>query len=402
MFPLLLLLKLFLLLLLLLLLQVPALVTVLTLVLLLLLLLLLMLLLLLLLLMMWLLLLRLLLALPALLLLLLLLAPACPSRHLPSSLPPVPRRRVSSMALPLVSTATLVPHEIDHYKCTRLVPAAHRFLTTLHDRHRHTQHSVFLHDLTDSPEFNWKVWVSQRPDAADIVGPGIYRFAFVWVSSTDSTDSATYKGGDFVVQRVQVVGLGIYRFASVRVSRAQPPGSGRSGSNLRDRSGDFLVQRTDGVDIRLHPLHPHQEANRKNRKTKKKEAIPMRGSWEKEWCPETATYLSISPADAVRSMDAIWFLDQAFRVDMGGVPARVSASSQPQFQCSNFVQRRDWFRRHFADLGFSITTFEVAWSHSGKHAVFLGKRNDGRMFTVNPRAPQAKEFSWNTNDIAEI
>ena len=79
---------------------------------------------------------------------------------------------------------------------------------------------------------------------------------------------------------------------------------------------------------------------------------------------------------------------------MGGVPARVSASSQPQFQWSNFVQRRDWFRRHFADLGFSITTFEVAWSHSGKHAVFLGKTNDGRMFTVNPRAGQAKEFSW--------
>ena len=97
-------------------------------------------------------------------------------------------------------------------------------------------------------------------------------------------------------------------------------------------------------------------------------------------------------------MDAIWFLDQAFRVERGGVPARVSASSQPQFQCSNFVQRRDWFRRHFADLGFSITTFEVAWSHSGKHAVFLGKRNDGRMFTVNPRAGH-EEFSWKTNDM---
>ena len=143
MFPLLLLLKLFLLLLLLLLLQVPALVMVLTLVLLLLLLLLLllMLLLLLLLLMLWLLLLRLLLALPVLLLLLLLLARACPSRHLPSSLPPVPRRRVSSMALPLVLTATLVPDEIDRYNRERQVsfPAAHRFLTTLRDRHRDTE-----------------------------------------------------------------------------------------------------------------------------------------------------------------------------------------------------------------------------------------------------------------------
>ena len=44
-----------------------------------------------------------------------------------------------------------------------------------------------------------------------------------------------------------------------------------------------------------------------------------------------------------------------------------------------------------------------AWSKSGKHAVFLGKRNDGRMFTVNPRAPhQAAELSWDTDDIAEI
>ena len=113
------------------------------------------------------------------------------------------------MALPLVSTATLVPDEIDHYKRARPFPAAHRFLTTLHDRHRHTQNSVFLHDLTDSQEFDWKAWVSQRPDATDIVGPGIYRFAFVWLSSTDS--------------------------------------------NLRERRGDLMVSRIDRADIRFHP-----------------------------------------------------------------------------------------------------------------------------------------------------
>ena len=88
----------------------------------------------------------------------------------------------------LVWTATLVPDEIDRYnrECQVSFAAAHRFLTTLRDRHRDTQNNVFSHDLTDSREFDWKVWVSQRLDAADIVGPGIYRFAFVWLSSTDS------------------------------------------------------------------------------------------------------------------------------------------------------------------------------------------------------------------------
>ena len=61
-----------------------------------------------------------------------------------------------------------------------------------------------MHDLTDSQEFDWKVWVSQRPGVEDIVG-----FAFVWLSSTDS--------------------------------------------NLRERRGDFMVSRIDGIDIRLHP-----------------------------------------------------------------------------------------------------------------------------------------------------
>ena len=84
--------------------------------------------------------------------------------------------------------AVLGPDEIDRYNRERQVsfPAAHRFLTTLRDRHRATQNDVFLHDLTDSQEFDWKVWVSQRPDAANIMGPGIYRFAFVRASSTDT------------------------------------------------------------------------------------------------------------------------------------------------------------------------------------------------------------------------
>ena len=77
--------------------------------------------------------------------------------------------------MPLVFTTVLGMDEIDRYNRERQVsfPAAHRFLTTLRDRHRDTQNNVFSHDLTDSREFEWKVWVSQRLDAADIVGPGI-------------------------------------------------------------------------------------------------------------------------------------------------------------------------------------------------------------------------------------
>ena len=282
----------------------------------------------------------------------------------------------------------LGPGEIDHYKRVRpqvSFPAAHKFLTELRDLHGHTQNNVFLHDLTDSLKFNWKVWVSQRPDAADIVGLGINRFAFVWLSSMDS--------------------------------------------NTKERRGDFLVQRVDGIDIRLHPQQ------KPNRETGLKEAIPVRGSWEKEWCPETSpalqhealaasqgqassmfgqasTFQGISPADAVGSKDAIWFLKHEeatwykrphpcgpFRVDITG---GVSASSQRKFQWPYFVLQREWFRQHFADLGFHITAFEVAWSNRGSHAVFLGQRSDGCMFTVNPRVRQAAELHWDTHDIAEI
>ena len=144
-----------------------------------------------------------------------------------------------SPAVGTVVSVVLGPDEIDRYVRERPVSfsAAHRFFTALRDRHRATQNDVFLHDLTDSQEFDWKVWVSQRPDVEDIVGPGIYRFAFVWVSSMDN--------------------------------------------NLRERRGDFLVSRIDGLDIRLHP----QET--RNRQTGMKEALPVRGSWAEQWSPET-------------------------------------------------------------------------------------------------------------------
>ena len=77
--------------------------------------------------------------------------------------------------------------------------------------------------------------------------------------------------------------------------------------------------------------------------------------------------------------------------------------SQRKFHWLYFVQWREWYLVHFQNEGFSITALEVAWNTDRRYAVFLGKRNDGCMFTVNPRAKsQAAELSWDTDDIAEI
>mgnify|MGYP003319480354 CR=1 FL=1 len=132
---------------------------------------------------------------------------------LPLSLPSqVNQLKLDFATLPPATPVVLRPGEIDRYIRASDIPRAfyaRRFLTALRDRHRATQNDVFLHDVKDSQEFNWKVWVSQRPDVQDIVGRGIYRFAFVWLDSTDT--------------------------------------------NLKERRGDFLVSRIDGIDIRLHP-----------------------------------------------------------------------------------------------------------------------------------------------------
>ena len=125
-----------------------------------------------------------------------------------------------------------------------------------------------------------------------------------------------------------------------------------------------------------------------------KEAFPVRGSWADEWCPQTApalqhealaapqgqfssmpsqasstAFLGISPADAVTTQDAIWFLRREeaawygrfhpcgpLRTDITG---GVSASSQRQLHWPDFVQGREWYRQRFL-WEFSITAFEVA------------------------------------------
>ena len=81
----------------------------------------------------------------------------------------------------------------------------------------------------------------------------------------------------------------------------------------------------------------------------------------------------------------------------------LSASSQCQFQWPYFVQRREWFRQHFEGEGFHIAKFEVAWRNRWDEAVFLGQRNGGKMFMVDPWVwPAVEQLSWKTDDIAEI
>ena len=310
---------------------------------------------------------------------------ASAAQTVPGPVTPPDVDRLLSAALP----PALTLDEIDRHRRRSAAvvgpTAAHRFLTALRDRHRDTQNDVFLHDLTHSLEFDWKAWVSQRPDAEDIVGPGIYRFAFVWVSSTDT--------------------------------------------NLRERRGDFLVSRED-VDIRLHPQ------TRKHQTTGMREALPVRGSWAEQWSPtspamvrhgalaasqgpqwpqpwiqpRTCAYHGISAADSVTRQEALRFLGQEeaawyarphprgpFRAD---ITSGASASSQRQFNWPYFVQRRKWFQEHFNREGFTIAAFELAWSDRHGPAVFVGCRSDGKQFTVNPRSVAA-EFSWGCDDVSE-
>ena len=152
----------------------------------------------------------------------------------------------------------------------------------------------------------------------------------------------------------------------------------------------------------------------------------MWGSWANEWCPEALAatlaasqgHFSISPADAVSIQDAILFLirEEAawngrvhprgpFRAD---ITSGVSARSQQHFHWPYFVQGREWYGRLFVPEGWYrwyIDSWEVAWSNCGPrgYAVFVGRRTDGWMFRVDPRArTQAEEFSWDTDNIAEM
>ena len=82
-----------------------------------------------------------------------------------------------------------------------------------------------------------------------------------------------------------------------------------------------------------------------------------------------------------------------FRAD---ITSGVSASSQGRFHWLFFVLPREWYKEHFE--GFTIAVFEVAWSDRRGHAVFVGRRCDGRKFSVNPWCRhQSLEFSWGWN-----
>ena len=203
-------------------------------------------------------------------------------------------------------------------------------------------------------------------------------------------------------------------------------------TNLRERRGDFLVQRVD-VDIRLHPQ------TRKSPTTGMKEALPVRGSWETQWSPSSTamvrhgalvvvvvalggqapqpqpprplSYQGISPADAVGKKEAVRFLVNEVAAWYALPSPRVSfrrsltcdafASTQGQFNWPYYVQRREWFQTHFAE-GLRVASFELAWSDRHKHAVFVGCRSDGEKFTVNPLArTMALEFSWGWDGVTE-
>ena len=70
--------------------------------------------------------------------------------------------------------------------------------------------------------------MSQRDDALEVVGDGVYQFTFVWLNSIDS--------------------------------------------NLKERHGDFMILRVDGKDIRFHPQS-------KQNRDGNHEVVPVRGSW---------------------------------------------------------------------------------------------------------------------------
>ena len=70
----------------------------------------------------------------------------------------------------------------------------------------------------------------------------------------------------------------------------------RKDKNLQEKRGDFLLRRTDGVDIRLHPQ------KLKHPVTGLKEAHPVYGSWD-IWSPlvpqsDCAGAMSVAPDTA--------------------------------------------------------------------------------------------------------
>ena len=254
---------------------------------------------------------------------------------------------------------------------------ARRFLLQCIDRYHETQNSICLHDLTKTEDFDWKTWLCERPvDALEIVGPGIIKFSFVWITV------------------------------------------------LNERHGDFMVSRIDGKDIRLHP-----QQTKPNQATGLREVLPVWGSWEAGWNQHEALAVSQGQGGPCRffptfakthgKKEAIWFLKRweaawhakwnpwdPYHPSRVGITEGVAAPSQRRFHWPYFVQRREWYRQHIEDEGMHIMKFEVVWSHRRRgdgigQAVFLGMRSDGQWFTVNPRAGAAKEFSW-LDDITEI
>lgn len=252
-------------------------------------------------------------------------------------------------------------------------PAAHRELTRLRDLTRGTD--TVRMDLTNidvGEPFDWRGWVANRDDAAQLVGPGVWAFWFVRLTTRDS--------------------------------------------NLDEPRADFLLRRVDGQDVRLHPQTTVHKV------TRRKEANPVWGNWEAQWHPSTplsaqndalastrgqsshSAFVGMSRADAVGAREACAYLDRKLqewteRPHPRGL-FREDITEGGAFLWPFYVQGRAWYGL----LGdHNITRFEVAWHDTLETPVFVGALADGNLFHIHPRArTQRQEFRWGTDGVSAM
>ncbi len=241
--------------------------------------------------------------------------------------------------------------------------AAHKALTAFRDMYRDTQDDEVMHDLTWVWAFDWRAWIAGRSDEANIIGPGIWAFCFVWVEAEDK--------------------------------------------NLHEKRGDFLVRRIDGTDVRLHP------SGSKSKSSGLHEAHPIFGEWSM-WTTEVGGraaqhealaptqgpgvwYEGHSPTDAVSRTDAMAFLQS--RLDQWYAwehprPGFRHDITESRFNWPMYIQNRQWFQAHLSGQAH-VERIEVAWSYDLASPVFVLHLPDGVMATVHAGALRVQdELTW--------
>ena len=97
----------------------------------------------------------------------------------------------------------------------------------------------------------------------------------------------------------------------------------------------------------------------------------------------------------VRAARAAWSFSR-------GPHGRGRCLSQHKFHWPYFVQLREWYEVQFQTEGHIVTAFEVAMN-TQRGAVFLGTREDGCMFTVDPRlANKRTDMSFELTFIQDL